>query len=455
MPGLEGNHEQVLDAVLSEIKTIGATSKENYTALRTNVEALKKEVDAQAKNTDVLLKEKVDKLLTDITTRQDEMDKAQTKRVDSIEAALKRPGMSAQNIDGKTSTEEALEFFKAVSSISQKGAKWQDIKRLEKEGVPSEQYQGYKGQLIEYLRRDEKTFLPGELKDLSVGVDPNGGYTVTPQISSRIIQKIYESDPIRQLASVETISTDALEIMNDFSQAGAGWEGETETGAKTDTPTIGRLRIPVHILYAKPRATQQLLEDSGLNIENWLADHVARRFMRIEAAAFVTGDGVNKPRGFLTHTSGTTYTSGQIEQTNMGAAAALTADGLISVKFSLIEYYLNRASWLMNRSTVAAAMKLKDGEGRYIWSPGLTEREPSMLLGLPLRMSTTMPAVAANALSVAIADWAEAYQIVDRLGISVQRDPYTVKPFVEFYTRKRVGGSVVNFEAIKIGKVAA
>ena len=141
----------------------------------------------------------------------------------------------------------------------------------------------------------------------------------------------------------------------------------------------------------------------------------------------------------------------------MGAASTLTADGFISVKYELIDYYLNSAAlaWLMRRSTVAAAMKLKNGDGDYIWKPGLTTDQRSTILGVNVEMVPTMPAVAAGALSVALADWKEAYSIVDRLGITVQRDPYTKKPYTEFYTRKRVGGDVVNFQAIKLGKISA
>ena len=144
-----------------------------------------------------------------------------------------------------------------------------------------------------------------------------------------------------------------------------------------------------------------------------------------------------------------------VGDSGMGAAAALTGDGFHDVKMSLKEFFMNRGTWLMNRLTVNETLQLKDGTGNYIWRAGLEPNMPSNILGLPVRMSTTMPTVAANALSVAIADWREAYMVVDRLGISVQRDPYTAKPFVEFYTRKRVGGDVINFDAIKIGKIAA
>jgi HK97 family phage major capsid protein len=271
-------------------------------------------------------------------------------------------------------------------------------------------------------------------------------------MSARIVEKIFQGDPFRQLCNVETIGTDALELTEDLDEAGDGWEGETVVGAETTTPQLKKKRIQVFNQYARPRATQKLLEDSSINIEQWLANKVGQKMLRTEGAAFVTGDGVARPRGFLTYANGTAY--GQVEQVALGAAATVTTDGLIDLEFSLMEEYLMRATWAMNRLTVASIMKLKDGDGQYIWRPGILAGQPSTLLGLPMRMSTTMPVVAANALSIAIADWNEFYTIVDRLGITVQRDPYTVKPFVEFYTRRRVGGDVVNYQAGKIGVVS-
>ena len=175
---------------------------------------------------------------------------------------------------------------------------------------------------------------------------------------------------------------------------------------------------------------------------------VANKFGRDEAAAFVSGDGVGKPTGFTNYNNGTSF--GTIERIASGAAGSITADGLYELKFSLIEQYLTRGTFLMNRLTLRDVLKLKDTAGDYLYNPGLKEGDFSTILGLPVRMSTTMPVAVAGALSIAIADWREAYQIVDRLGVSVQRDPYTAKPFVEFYTRKRVGGDVTNFSAIKL-----
>jgi len=448
---IQTSEPDVVAAVVAEIKSLGENTKASYDELRKTHEQLKSVVDNYEGKMAADITEQITKLSEDIVTRQVALDESWTKRADAIETAIQRMPSQMSEKDAKLN-DEAYSFYKAAKVCQKKeGVTYQDLVNLE---VNIDEYKAYKKGFERFIRMkgDQRNMGPDHFKSLSVGVDPDGGYTVTPAMSSRIITKQYEFDPIRQLAAIETISTQAIEWMVDWGQAGWGWEAETETGAETDTPTLKKKRIPVHVMYAKPHATQTLLEDSGINIENWLADKVADRFMRGEAAAFVNGDGVGKPRGFLTYSNGTDY--GQIQQVGMGAAASLTGDGFVTVKYSLLEHYLNMGTWIMNRTTVRDAMYLKDGTGQYIWKPGFDKDSQATILGLPVKMSTTMPAVAANSLSVALAYWREAYMIVDRLGITIQRDPYTAKPFVEFYTRKRVGGDVVNFEAIKIGKIS-
>ena len=459
---------EVVKAVIEEIKTFGDNFKKNYAELRKNHEELKDTVDAMSKDKDILLEEKYQKLSQDIITRQEDLDdkfaKGATeanKRIDSIEIALQRLPLGGG--DSKEIVEEARKFHILREANRRKSDAGISFEEAEKFEPNIDDYRKFCKAFELYVRKyggSRDVIMDQEqIKALQVGIDPDGGVTVPVAMLNRITQAVYESDPIRQLAMVESITTGSLEWMVETDEAGSGWEGETygETtiGGETATPGWQKRKITVHTQYARARATQILLEDSGINIEQWLSNKIAQKLYRDEAAAFVTGSGVGKPRGFLTYDNGTSW--GQIEQIAMGAAAALTCDGFIDVKYSLKEDYLARVSaWLMNRTTVAAAMKLKDGNGDYIWKPSLIANDPnSAILNIPVRMSTTMPEVAANALSVALADWREAYMIVDRLGITVQRDPYTVKPFIEFYTRKRVGGDVSNFEAIKIGKISA
>lgn len=305
-----------------------------------------------------------------------------------------------------------------------------------------------------YLRRGDAAGLAGiESKALTVDSDPEAGYLVTPAMSERIVRTIFETSPVRALAAVETISSDSLELLVDKDEPAAGWVAETEARAETDAPDMAKIAIPVHEVYAEPRATQKLIDDSTIEIEAWLAAKVAEKFARMEATAFVNGTGVGRPRGFLTYGAGTAW--GEIEQVNSGSAGAVAADGLIDLQHSLKEAYDANAAWLVNRLVLRDIRKLKDTNNQYLWEPGLKIDGEETLLGRPVHAATDMPVAAASSLSVAYGDFRSGYQIVDRIGIRVLRDPFTAKPYVKFYTTKRVGGDVINFEAIKLQKLAA
>ena len=447
----------------------------NYEELRKNHEELKKVVDDIPKDT--LVDEKHRKLIEDISARQlildtnfgklgndiSELESKYTERMDNLEVAMKRPSLGNDSEVNIELLKEAKSFEIQKLVVRRKGdqgVSFEEVKSLQPD---LDAYKQYRSSFEAYIRKyggsRELLMEEPERKALQVGIDPDGGVTVPIAMSNRVTQRIYEDDPIRQLASVESITTGSMEWMAEWDEAGSGWEGESYTerqqGEETSTPGWKKRKIAVHTQFARAYATQTLLEDSGINIENWLANKISEKLGREEGSSFVTGNGIGKPRGFLTYDNGTSW--GQIEQVNMGAAAALTADGFVDVKYALKEQFHARAlTWLMNRTTVAAAMKLKDGEGNYIWKPSMLANDPtSTILQIPIKMSTTMPVVAANALSVALADWREAYLIVDRLGITIQRDPYTAVPFIKFYIRKRLGADVNNWEAIKIGKISA
>ncbi|MBI5427266.1 MAG: phage major capsid protein [Nitrospinae bacterium] len=307
-----------------------------------------------------------------------------------------------------------------------------------------------KAAVMKYLRTGDFA----ECKALSVDGDPQGGYWVQPEMSSQVIKKIFESSPMRAVAQVETVSSDALEIPEDVNEADAGWTSERSARSETNSPNIGVRRISVHELYAMPKATQTLLDDAKVDVESWLASKIADKISRLENSAFVSGDGVGQPRGILTYPAGTAN-PGQIEQVNSGSAAAVTADGLRALFYRLKSPYLKNARWLTRRSTIEAVSKLKDNNGQYLWEPGLAIGEPQTLLGQPIERMEDMPAVSANALSIVLGDFKQAYVVVDRAGVRILRDPYSGKPFVLFYTTKRAGGDVTNFEALVIQKIAA
>lgn len=327
--------------------------------------------------------------------------------------------------------------------------------------VDLDAYRAYKSALNTYMRRGPDAITPDVRAALSVGSDPAGGYWVTPDVGGKIVELIYETSPVRQIADVQTIGTDALEGRYDLDEADSGWVGEQGTRSETDTPEVGKWRIEAHEQYAEPKTTQKNLDDSSLDVEGWLARKVADKLSRRENTAFVSGTGVLKPRGFLTYTAGTPSAStfNVIEQVASGASGAFAAsdpgDKLIDLVFALKAAYRQNAAFGMSRTTVAEVRKLKDGQDNYLWAPNFSERQGGMLLGYPIVEMEDMPAIAADSLSIVFGDFRAAYQIVDRQGIRVLRDPLTSKGFVKFYTTKRVGGAVVNFEALKIMKFAA
>lgn len=293
-----------------------------------------------------------------------------------------------------------------------------------------------------------------EQKSLSAGSDTDGGYLITRQTSNEITKTIEEISPMRQLASHEFISTGSLDVIEDYNSAGAGWTSETKLVTDTDTPKINKRNIPVFELFAQPSATQKLIDDSSVDIERWLSDKLINSFSKLENQAFIKGDGSSSPRGILTYQDGQEW--GKIQQVKSKIEGAFDADNLFNLYFSLKEQYCNNASFLMNRFTLHMVRTLKDkNSGRYLWTPGISDKNPNTLLGLPVYEAADMPVAEKGSLSIALADFKSAYKIVDRLGIRVLRDPYTFKPFVKFYSTKRVGGDVINFEAIKLLKLSA
>jgi HK97 family phage major capsid protein len=387
------------------IEGLGKAWDEHKTTLATRDEEIKKLGKASSDTETKLAKISAD------------LDKFQEvkARLEAIEVAIKRRGTGH---DGKPeATEVEVEHRKALNT---------------------------------YLRKCDSKGLDAlaERKALSVNSNPDGGYFVNADMSGRIASRVFETSPMRAVASVQNISTDALEGYFDIDEPGAGWESETAAPAETTTPKIGKWRIPTHELRARPKATQKLLEDAEVDVEAWLSRKVADKFARTESTAFVLGDGVNKPRGLLTYAAGTNW--GQIEQIASGGVGVITGDALLNLIYAVKEFYRGGSRFIMGRLAQGAIRKLKDTQGAYLWQPGLEMGQPSTLLGFPITEFNDMPSIATGALAIGFGNLAESYQIVDRLGISVLRDPYSSKPYVEFYTRKRVGGDVVNFEAVKL-----
>ncbi len=311
-----------------------------------------------------------------------------------------------------------------------------------------------------YLRAGDDDALHGieiEGKAMSTAVSADGGFLVAPQMADTIRNVLLSAASIRSIANVVNVEATSYDVLIDRAEAGAGWATEVAASTETTTPVIERISIPLHELSALPKASQRLLDDSAFDVETWLAGRIAEKFIRAEAAAFVSGNGVDKPRGFLNYTSvaNTAWSWGNIGYIPGGAAATITTtDALVDLVYALGAQYRSGASFVMNSKTTGTVRKLKDADGRYLWSDGFAAGEPARLLGYPVLVAEDMPDIAANTFPIAFGNFASGYTIAERPDLRVLRDPFSAKPHVLFYATKRVGGAVSDFAAIKVLKIA-
>lgn len=300
-----------------------------------------------------------------------------------------------------------------------------------------------------------------EAKGMSVGVDPDGGYLVTPTFSSDMTRVMLETAPFIGLArTIELTQGDSFEEIVDRAEADAQWVGEVQSRGDTTTPKVELFNCPVHELHAQPKASQKVIDVARIDILAWLQGKVGEKFANAEVVGFFTGNGVAKPRGFLSYptvaTSDATRAWGTLEHVVTGVNGAFSAsnpaDILIDLVATLKPQYRSGANWLMNRRTAAAVRKFKDSNGQYIWTNAITAGQPPTLLGHPVVEAEQMPDMATGSLSISFGNFKVGYTIVRRLGVRFLTDPYTDKPNVRLYSIERVGGGVNNSEAIKLLK---
>ncbi len=401
---------------------IPASSEAHETLMRSFEEfkaANDERLDALARRGDVLIEEKVDRINSALD--------AQMRRIDELTLRQARPALGA------------------------------DIK-----SAPSLFSREHKQAFESYVRAGESAGLRQlETKALSIGSNPDGGYLVPPEVEREIGRRLTAISPIRSIAGVREVSGNVYK--KPFMTAGpaVGWVGETDARPQTGTPAIAEIAFPAMELYAMPAATASLLEDAAINIDQWIAGEVELAFAEQEGAAFVNGDGVNKPTGFLSYTkvAEASWSWGNLGYVATGEAGDFPADAptdpLIDLVYALKAGYRQNASFVMNRKTQAAVRKLKDTDGQYLWQAPAQADGRATLMTFPVVEAEDMPDIGAGSYSVAFGDFRRGYLIVDRLGVRVLRDPYSAKPYVLFYTTKRVGGGVQDFDAIKLLKFAA
>ena len=386
------------------------------------VERDKELADIKAGMADVVQTEKVDRINAEITTLQKALDET-----NAMLAAVKVGGV------GGTDNPDKREHAQAFDRFFRRG-------------------------------------VDAGLRDLEVKAklttqsDPDGGYLVPEETEAGIDRVLGTVSTIRSLARTISISTNTYKKLVNMGGATSGWVGEEQDRPGTATPTLRVIAVHTGEIYAMPGATQTSLDDARIDLASWLADEVSIEFAEQEGAAFANGDGINKPRGILAYdkVANASYAWGKIGFVASGkadgfvaaTASASPADALIDLYYALKSGYRNGAAWLMSDATMNTVRKFKDAEGAYIWVPPSGAAEVATILGKPVHTDDNMPAVAAGEFPVAFGDFSRSYLIVDRIGIRVLRDPFTSKPNVLFYTTKRVGGGIVNFEALKLLKIS-
>lgn len=310
-----------------------------------------------------------------------------------------------------------------------------------------------------YIRRgDEGGLRALEEKAFSTATGADGGYLVPSETDSEIGRRLSVVSPIRALATVRQVSGQVLKKPFALAGLSTGWVAGNAARPETSTPSLAELSFETMELYAMPAATQGLLDDNAVDVENWIASEVDIAFAEQEGTAFVTGNGTNRPKGFLAYTNvaNASWSWGNIGYLATGVSAAFAASGpgdiLIDAAYALKAGHRQNANFVMNRTTQAAIRKFKDSHGNYLWQAPSAVGQPATLMGFPVTEAEDMPDIGANTFAIAVGDFRAGYLVVDRTGVRVLRDPYSAKPYVLFYTIKRVGGGVQNFEAIKLVK---
>jgi HK97 family phage major capsid protein len=369
------------------------------------------------------------------------------KRTD-ISLPPSRPSYSEIPADQETALDRLEEAFDQFQK--KQDHRWQALNTLSPRPlIPNDSSES---SLVDFLKKGWISNA-SEHKALS---QRDGAFLVPHSIQYRLNQNLEKVSIMRALARVATIEGDHLEVILDQKQAEVGWVSEVEDRKETETPTLHKLSIPVHHLYAKPRVTQQLLDDSQMDLESWLLDKIAHQMAVLENIAFLTGDGQGKPKGVLSYPCVPVGQAafGKIESLRTGKKGGfLNSEVLIQTVNSLAPQYLNGSAWLLSRGALASIRLLKESGGdRYLWQPSLQQDIPSSLLGYPVHVCDGVPELQLNqsTKSIVFGHFGQSYQIVDRSTMTIIRDPFSAKPFVEFYANKRVGGDVINFDAVKV-----
>jgi HK97 family phage major capsid protein len=384
---------------------------------------------------------RADVVTDDILDAFEAFKDANDQRLAQIEKRMSADVITSEKVD---------RISKAIDELSLKARR--PALAAEKRAEPSEHKQAFES----YVRKGETMNLSAiEQKAMSIGSNPDGGYIVPQEMEIEIGRVISKASPMRSICDVRQTSTTLYKKPFVTTGAIAGWVGEVAARPQTNSPVIAEMQYPAMELYAMPSATQALLDDAVVNLDEWIAREIETVFAEQETQAFTVGDGTNKPKGFMDYpkvanASWSWSNTGYIATGVAGAFAATNpTDKLVDLIYALKAGYRQNGRWILNRATQSAIRKFKDGQGNYLWQPAAVPGGEAMLLNFPVTESEYMVDIATDAHAVAFGDFKRGYLIVDRVGTRILRDPYSNKPYVMFYVTKRVGGGIQDFDAIK------
>lgn len=376
----------------------------------------------------------------------DEFREKNDKRLEAVEQEKGKLAGEVETLNGKLTELDQLksDLEAELKSIKRPGG-----------GTTSKEAGEHKAAFMDFMRKGKDDGLRDlERKALQVGVDEDGGYAVPEELDRAIIELLNDEVVMRQEATTITVGGANYKKLVNLGGTNSGWVGETDARPATDASKLGQIEPFMGEIYGNPQATQTMLDDGFFNVEDWINSELAIEFAEKEEVAFTSGNGTKKPKGFLAYASSLaddkTRAFGTLQHLLSGATGGVTADAIIKLVYTLRKVHRSGAKFMMNNNSLFQVRILKDGEGNYLWRPGLELGQPSTLAGYGVAENEQMPDIVADAKAIAFGNFKRGYTIVDRIGTRILRDPYTNKPYVGFYTTKRTGGMLADSQAIKL-----
>ncbi|HFK2693702.1 TPA: phage major capsid protein [Kluyvera ascorbata] len=394
----------------------------------------------------------VEQVAQELQSKFDDFKSKNDKRIDALESEKGKLAGQVDTLNGKLTELESLksDLETELAAVKRPGGPQQQSKAATE----------HKTAFMQFMRKgDDDGLRDLERKALQVGTDEDGGYAVPEELDRNILTLLKDEVVMRQEATVMTIGGSDYKKLVNVGGTASGWVGETDARPATDASKLKLIEPFMGEIYGNPQATQKMLDDVFFNAESWINSELAIEFAEQEEIAFTSGNGTKKPKGFLAYTSSLdddkTRAFGTLQHVLSGSAAAVTADSIIQLVYTLRKTHRNGAKFMLNNNSLFKIRILKDSEGNYLWRPGLEMNQPSTLLGYGIAENEQMPDIAADAKAIAFGNFKRGYTIVDRIGTRVLRDPYTNKPYVGFYTTKRTGGMLADSQAIKLLQIGA